>query len=133
MIYKIFSNVVVFLGLMFAISVFIWAFFMFSVVSHAHATPEEPPLSELHQWYPIQDGTVILEYRIINKNSVQIWQFKHAQKGVAVKIPSCNEAAIHGDEIRLVTQEPKPTLYFIEKKSNGFFPKFHLDFTYDKW
>jgi len=99
----------------------------------AHAIPEEPPLSELHKWYPIQDGAVILEYRIVNKDSVQLWRFKHAKKGAAVKIPACNEVALDGDEIRLVTQEPKPALYFIERKSNGFSPEFNLDFTYDKW
>jgi len=101
--------------------------------SEAHATPEEPPLSELHRWYPTPDGTVILEYRIIDKNSVQIWRFKHAQKGVAGKFPSCNEASIRGDEIRLITQEPRPSLYFIKKESDGSAPEFSLDFTYDLW
>lgn len=117
----------------FILLVFMFIVICVSFVARAHAAPQEPPLSELHRWYPVQDGTVILEYRIVNKYAVQIWRFKHAQKAVAVKIPVCNEAKLDGDEIHLLTQEAKPSLYLIEKHSDGFSPDFNLDFFPGNW
>ena len=119
---------------------FAWAIFFlilsllwFITPSPVHATPKEPPLSELHRWYASEDGTVILEYRIVNKHAVQIWRFKHAQKAGAEKVSSCNEVVVDGDEVRLLTQESKPSLYLIKKESDGSAPEFSLDFTYDLW
>jgi len=117
------------------ILVCIWFLLLFGPLPCAHADtiPEEPPLSELHRWYPVQDGTVILEYRKANKYAVQIWRYKHALKSTATKLSLCNEVTVAGDEIRLLTQEAKPSLYLIEKRSDGFSPEFNLDFTHELW
>ncbi len=97
----------------------------------AEENPKEPSLWELHKWYPVQDGNVILEYRVANKHGVGVWRYKHAQKAPVNKIPQCNEVTVRGDELHLITQESKPSLYIIEKKTNGFSPEFTGDFTYE--
>lgn len=99
----------------------------------AHASPKEPPISELHRWYASEDGTVIIEYRIIDKYGVQLWRFKHALKTTAEKAPACNEVIVNGDEVLLLTQESNPSRYLIKKESDGHAPEFSLDFTYDLW
>ena len=116
------------------LSALIFAVFLFPhCPGEVYAAPEEPPLSELHRWYASEDGTIILEYRLINKHAIQLWRFKHALKAAAEKAPSCNEVVVNGDEIRLLTQESKPSLYLIKKESDGSAPEFSLDFTYDLW
>ncbi len=97
----------------------------------AQENPKEPSLWELHKWYPAQDGTIILEYRVANKHGVGVWRYKHAQKAPSNKIPQCNEVTVYEDELHLITQESKPSLYIIEKKTNGFSPEFTGDFTYE--
>ena len=99
----------------------------------AQGNPTEPSLWELHKWYPAQDGTIILEYRVVNKHGVGVWRYKHAQKAPSNKIPQCNEVTVYEDEdeLHLITQESKPSLYIIEKKTNGFSPEFTGDFTYE--
>lgn len=106
--------------------------FLMSVIN-LRAAPEEPPLSELHKWYILDNGIVVLEYRIIDKYGIQLWRFRHAQKTVAEKTPSCNEVAVDGDEIRLLTQESKPSLYLIKRENDGAVPEFDLDLTYEQW
>lgn len=98
-----------------------------------YAGPQEPPLSELHRWYPTPDGTVILEYRIVDKDGVQIWRFKHAQKAVAERALSCDQVVEKGDEVHLLTQEANPHRYLIKKESDGSAPEISVDFSYDKW
>lgn len=94
---------------------------------------EEPELYELREWYPAQDGTMILEYHSVSTEGVSVWRFKHAIKSPPDKVPACNEVVVEGNEIHLITQEANPVKYIIKRENDGFSPEFNLDFTYEDW
>lgn len=83
------------------------------------ACPQVSAAQELVEWRPVRDGNMILTVRTIDKDGVHDTHYKHAIKTPSSKVPECAEARQVGEELWLLTQESKPSLYIVDINANA--------------
>jgi len=69
----------------------------------------------IEKWDLTRTGTMKITYITVSKHGV--FEFVHQYKVVsyAEPVPACNEVAIVGEKVHLITQESYPKKYIIER------------------
>ena len=69
---------------------------------------------EIDGWELHKDGTIIVVFRTIDKDGVHLSFHQYVVKRGAEKKPDCNEIQLKENEVYLMTQEERPSVYIID-------------------